>query len=113
MTNRKEAISYLLQLETEEPKWAELPEDDTRIVKLRLLFSTENSKVPGAKRGKRRKWTKVKMVHEGKVKMFNSLNELCNQMNFNKDSVKNYLDKDRKFKGMLFCRVYEDEDLQV
>lgn len=108
MTNRKEVISYLLQLETEEPKWTELPEDDTRIVKLRLLFSAESSKVPGSKRGKRRKWKKVKMVHKGNVKIFNSLDELCKRMNFNKNSVKNYLDTNIEYKGILFRRVYEN-----
>jgi len=111
MTNRKEAINYLLELEKEEPKWTELPEDDTRIVKLRLLFSAESSKASSSKRGKRRKWKKVRMVHKGNEKIFKSLSELCKQMNFNKDSVKNYLDMNREYKGMLFYRVYEDEEV--
>lgn len=110
MTNRKEAMSYLLQLELEEPKWTQLPDDDIKITKLRLLFNSESSKLPGAKRGKRRKWEKVKIVHKGNERIFNSLDELCKQMNFNKNSVKNYLDKDKPFKGLLLYRVYEDEE---
>lgn len=111
MKNRKEAMKHLLQLEIEEPEWKQLPEDDSRIVELRLLFDA-NKKSSGPS-GKRKKWTKVKAIHNEKVKIYKNTDEACRILDLKMGSLYSSLDTDKKHKGMYFYRVFESEELQV
>ncbi|MGB3161569.1 MAG: hypothetical protein WBA84_10015 [Carnobacterium sp.] len=111
MKNRKQAMKHLLQLEIEEPKWRQLPENDSRILQLRLLFGAD--KKSSGPSGKRKKWTKVKAIHNGKVKIYKDTDEACKVLDLKMGSLYSSLDTDEKHKGMYFYRVFESKELQV
>lgn len=74
-------------------------------------FNNREDIIPNKNRGvKRRTWKKIRMVHKGNERIFNNIDELCNQMNFNKNSVNCTLDTDIKYKGILLYRIYEEEN---
>ena len=104
MAISREAISYLNHLQEKYPDWTLMPDDDPIIVKLHLLFEVKKSRS-----GKRKMWNKLKMTHKGHARIFNSLDECCEIMNLNKNSLKTAISLNREFKGMIFERIYEDE----
>jgi len=70
----------------------------------------KDDSIVSSRSGKRRKWNKVKMVHKGNVKIFNSLDEACIKMKLNRGSLINFLNTNKEYKGMLFYRIYEEEE---
>ena len=100
-----EAYEYLREVE-KIPKWTELPDNDERIMKLRVLFDTpqiiENKEVKHKIRTQ-----PVKATKDGTSVVFNSIKECAEFLGIMPDSVSKALKRQRSRRGYSFERVEE------
>ena len=105
MAISEEAYEYLRELE-ENPNWRHLPEDDMRIVKLRLFFKSNDPR--DYRKGAERKPLRVHLK-DGGTRDFESAAECAQVMNLRMKSINNAISAKQKLKGHVFERLEELE----
>lgn len=101
MAITKEALTYLHELERID-NWTSIPNDDKRIVKLRKLFETKQEM---EERAKRNYGSKVKATIQGIEITFNSTRECAEALDFNLNSLRSSMTRNKPLNGILFERV--------
>lgn len=109
-----EAMNYLQELE-KTPKWTEIPNDDERIVKLRLLFKVEQEeekpkwiremKVKEKSIRKRKPMYRVKAMKDDEEMIFDSVKDCAYQLNLGIRNLYEAINQGFKYKGMRFEKL--------
>ena len=101
MAISKEAYKYLNEIEII-PNWTTIPDNDERIMKLRVLFDVE---LPTNKGGKRAK--KMTATKNGKTLEFDDVHHCAAFLGTKADRINNIISQGRKYRGYTFERVEE------
>ena len=101
MAISKEAYKYLNEIEII-PNWTMIPDNDKRIMKLRILFGVE---LPTNKGGKKAK--KMTATKNGKTLEFDDVHHCAAFLGTKADRINNIISQGRKYRGYTFKRVWE------
>lgn len=95
----KEAMDWLHELEKNE-NWTSIPDDDMRIVKLRVLFEVDKKEYFGRT---------LKATKGSKEWLFNGVRHCADKLGIETWNIKNALQRKNEHKGYRFEYVEEDE----
>ncbi|MBM6615607.1 hypothetical protein JTF06_11995 [Desemzia sp. RIT804] len=101
MAISKEAYDYLNEIERI-PNWTAIPDNDERIMKLRVLFGAPVNKSYGGPKPKRIKVTKGEVVM-----MFDNVRQCSEVLGIKADRINNNIANNTKVYGYLFERLEE------
>ena len=101
MTISKEAYKCLNEIERI-PNWTTIPDNDERIMKLRILFGVE---LPTNKGGKKAK--KMTATKNGKTLEFDDVHHCAAFLGISADRINNIIYQGRKYRGYTFERIWE------